>query len=201
MARLNVIGCGTGRSGTMSLAQVIGRCRGIVCTHEVRPLLPWEYDAKRYRRRLDDYLQSPDGSADVYFGYLPHLRRFFLDIADLKVLCVERARDEVVDSYMRWTGNANHWMEHDGTTWAYNWWDRCYPKFPATSKDEAIGMYWDHYYSEIRKIQAEHPSDVLIVPTESLNTDEGRHQIFDFLEIEEADRYHPIATVHHQGFK
>jgi hypothetical protein len=197
----HIIGCGTGRSGTTSLAHVIGRCRGIHCTHEDDPRLPWKHNEELYQLKIKKLFSGSDPTGDVYLGYLPYVRRFLADFDNLKVVCVERDREEVIKSYLAWTKprNLNHWIEHDGTIWQRHGWDIAYPKFQATTKEEALGMYWDHYYQGIRAIQADHPARVLIVQVESLNTEEGQDAIFDFLELPPGDRYYTARSRLNQG--
>ncbi len=196
---IKVIGCGTGRSGTLSLSRIIGRCRGMYCTHEAAPLLPWEWNEHLYRGKVALLRDSPDSVGDVYFAYLPYLRRLFDDVDGLRVVCMERDREQVIRSYVGWTRdrNVNHWMRHDGTRWNRHGWDTAYPKFDATSKEEALGMYWDFYYHEIRAIRDEHPDAVMVLPVEELNTEEGQSLLFDFLDMPAADRYYSTTTKLH----
>jgi hypothetical protein len=87
---------------------------------------------------------------------------------NVRFICLRRDVDSTVQSWMkktqirRWPSAAvgdrirsvitrqpyyessNFWMEHDGTKWMKDpVWDKCFPKFDAASKTEAIRKYCD----------------------------------------------------------
>jgi hypothetical protein len=128
---------------------------------------------------------------DVAYYYLPYLKRLIETIPGLKVVCLKRDRQEVIDSYMRQTQGWNHWYEHDGQLWAHDpFWDVTYPKYPIAHKPDAIGAYWDEYYGTIQHIADQHPGNVQLMDTETLNTRAGQDTIFDFIGISEAHRHY-----------
>ncbi len=91
----------------------------------------------------------------------------------------------------------NPWMEHDGTEWAVDpVWDKCYPKFPGPTKEEAIGQYWDYYYEEAEEISAEIGDIFRIFPTDKLNLQEHQTDILNFCGIVEAEHIYTDAHIH-----
>lgn len=184
------IGCGTGRCGTTSLAKLIDGCEDSVCTHERRPLLPWVFDEDLYHERVQWFSTSSAAIAgDVAYFYLPYLEKLIGVFPNLKVVCLERGRQEVIDSFMWKTRWQNRWHSHDGIEWIKdNVWDPTFPKYDMTDKAEAIGAYWDDYHARIKRIAGKFPASVHRMPMEELNTAQGQRKIFDFLAIPEKSR-------------
>jgi hypothetical protein len=128
---------------------------------------------------------------DVAYFYLPYITRFMKVFPDLKIICMERNRREVIDSFMWKTRWQNRWCDHDGTRWAKDEvWDKTFPKYDMTDKAAAIGAYWDEYQKRIRDLKERYPANIRIVNMGELNTGEGRAKIFDFLEVPEENRRH-----------
>jgi len=194
-----LIGCGTGRCGTVSLSRLVNSGEGAVCTHERRPLLPWVLDEDLLLERIR-YFEGSDSTlvGDVAYFHLPYLERLLEALPEARVICLERDRKEVIESFLWWTNWQNRWQDHDGIEWVKNpVWDLTYPKFDmALSKSEAIGEYWDHYHAQIRALAEGHPGRVRIFEIEALNSREGQDRIFDFLGVQEARRKHPHQNRH-----
>lgn len=203
-ARRVVIGCGTGRSGTVSLASLLDGCEGVRCTHEEPPVLPWELDERRLVERIERFLDDDAPiTGDCAFYYLPYLEALLAVFPRLRVVCLERDRDEVVASYLGKIAGRNHLMRHDGTLWRLDSiWDPAYPTYdpPAdlsrpegpADRERAValllGRYWDDYRRWIREVAARHPGAVHITDIDRLNSREGQREIFDALEIPEGAR-------------
>jgi len=184
------IGCGTGRCGTTSLARLIGGCENAVCTHERRPLLPWTFNEELFQERVRWFSNSTASViGDVAYYYLPYLERFIQEFPDVKIICLERDRQAVIDSYMWKTQWRNRWSNHNGTDWAKDQvWDATYPKYDTTDKAKAIGLYWDHYRKWIRLLAKEFPANLRTFGMDVLNTKTGQQKILDFLGIPERYR-------------
>ena len=185
-----VIGCGTGRCGTTSLAKLITGCEDAVCEHERRPLLPWVFNKELFQERVRWFATSKAAvTGDVAYYYLPYLKKLIGVFPALKIVCIERDRQAVIDSFMWKTSWQNRWRDHNGTQWAKDAvWDRTFPKYDIMDKQEAIGAYWDDYHRTIRRIAGKFPANVELVRTEELNTASGQRKIFDFLEMPEKNR-------------
>ena len=185
MSKTVFLGCGTGRCGTTSLAKLLASCEDAVCTHERRPVLPWVFDEELFQERVTYFSQSSASLVgDVSYFYLPYLEHFIHIFPQMKIVCLERDRQEVIESFMWKTGWHHHWYEHDGKDWVkYPLWDVTYPKYDIPDKAQAIGAYWDDYYQKIRLIAKKYPEKVQIFEMDILNTQQGQQRIFDFLEI------------------
>lgn len=194
-----IIGLGTGRCGTVSLATLLDAQPNVSVTHESTPLLPWTISL----RDLDDKLESlmhrnVRMAGDIAYYYLPYVEHIILRSPDVKFVCLRRAKEEVVRSYMVKTEGRNHWMVHDGNDWTLDpKWDPTYPKFNATNKESAVSAYWDTYYEEVERLVKSHPTSVQIFDIEkSLNTAEGVNELLEFVGIPQSDR---VLHVGHRG--
>jgi hypothetical protein len=202
--RIVFIGCGTGRCGTTSLAKLINGCEYAICKHELRPLLPWVFNEELFQDRVKWFSTSTAGiTGDVAYFYLPYLERLIDVLPHLKVLCIERDRQAVIDSFTWKTQWRNRWCHHDGSKWAKDTvWDKTFPKYNLPDKAEAISVYWDEYRKEIRRIAGKFPQNVDIRSIEELNTTPGQQKIFDFIGIPEKNRRYitkPRYNARHSG--
>lgn len=184
------IGCGTGRCGTTSLKRLIDGCENAVCEHERRPLLPWVFDENLFQERVRWFSNSAAAViGDVAHFYLPYLEACIHAFPHVKIICLERDRQAVIDSFMFKTQWRNPWYPHDGTDWVKDdVWDPTFPKYDITDKPKAIGAYWDDYHKKIRLVAQRFPANVRIFGIDVLNTEHGQKGIFDFLHIPDKNR-------------
>lgn len=192
-----IIGCGTGRCGTKSLAKLLDDCEGTRVTHEMKPLLPWEVDMELLLGRIAAFRKAKSPFVgDVAFYYLPYLPHLIATFPGIRIICLWRDEGKIVESYMAKTSqprNRNHWMEHDGTTWKKDpIWDPCYPKYDVQDKREAIARYVRDYYETARQLELARPHNVQIFDIENLNSKEGQTRIFDFAGISASHRRYQV---------
>lgn len=152
-----VFGLGTGRSGTVSLARLLDSQPSASITHEVRPLLPWEFDQATIDLRLEKLRKRPTRTAgDVGYYYLPYVTYIAEKIPTARFVCIRRNRADVIASQMKKTERYNLWLDHDGTDWELNEvWDKTMPSYPPMPKEEAIGRYWDEYNERTIRLSQE----------------------------------------------
>jgi len=196
-----VFGIGTGRCGTQSLAALLDAQSHASVGHEhFKAQVPWSPEGYDWVLRLLD--RWPNDIAlygDVSLYWLPQVERLLLDpsvreAADtIRIVALRRDRDATVKSYMRKTGGndgRNHWMVHNGTAYTpcHLGWDHCYPKFRASTKREAIKMYWASYYGEVDRLANRYPDQVRCFDLEALNTPEGQRSILRFVGLPDADQ-------------
>ncbi len=225
-----VFGLGSGRSGSQSLARLLGRQPGAFVTHEKNPHdMAWSGAEEAVLANLREFeralamneprfritLEEPNRdvldrmraggpvrlAGDVAFYYLPYVRTILDANPDVRFVCLRRDREATIRSYLdktykrrpfgflervglRRVKDRNHWVEHDGTRWDKDpVWDRCYPKFGAADKREALGMYWDEYYGAADRLAAELPDRFRVDPIEALNDREGQDEILEFVGV------------------
>lgn len=187
---MKIIGCGTGRSGTHSLKEIIDGCEGWTCTQEMRPLMPWDPIEKITKHRIEHF-KGEDKIGGVAFFYLPYIERFLDEFKDVKVISLKRDKDKTVASYKRNTIGKNHWIKHQGKEWKRDKYDKCYPNFDVDDslgkeqrKDQAIRKYWEEYYEYSEWLQDVYPNRVKIYTMDVLNDRSTQEDMFNFVGIE-----------------
>lgn len=182
-----VIGLGTGRCGTMSLARLLNAQDGVWCTHEylVEPAgfdgLDWRREdqvATRLKTELDNGFKVVGDVAYYHLSYV----RFWKSVGPCRFICMRRDRDEYIQSAIRKIGNHNIWMAHDGTKWNHCGLDDYFPKFPGPTREEAIGQFWDWYYMLAERMEDE---NFRIFNMTDLNTEQGVLDILEFARVPE----------------
>lgn len=232
-----VIGLGSGRSGTASLASLIDRQLGGLCFHEMNPscavfsgnpqsplntvrefraILAGGSPARLsidYSRTMSvgtyQRLQSMGEVrllGDIAYYYLNYVEDILTEVPAVRFVCIRRDREQTVASWLkksrikRWRSlwladrlkalitrtpfytEYNYWQAHDGSRWATDpVWDSCFPKFEAESKEQAIGRYWDYYYSEAERLAQRFADNFRIFDIGDLSTEEGQRNILSFI--------------------
>jgi hypothetical protein len=188
-----VIGCGPGRSGTLTLSRILNRCHDFECSHASRPLLPWRFSEEVYREKLGQ-LTAGGNRGDIHSGYLPYLSRFIHDVPDVRIVCTRRSAFEVARSFEAWIDtstvpNRNHWYEHNGVGWVSDpMYDPTYPSYDITNRFQAIVAYVNEYDATIDRLALLHPERIMVVRTAELGEESCQHAIFDFVGIPPGDR-------------
>lgn len=239
-----VIGLGTGRSGTASLAQLLNAQPDALCFHEMNPSCvrfsgtprPILNTVDEFQAILDggdpsmltvDLARPPSAKAydelckmrglriigDVAFYYLSYVEAIAARNPNVRFLCMRRDIDETVASWekksrnLRWKSkyladrlsswisrepfykSCNYWMEHDGTVWEPDpVWDKCFPKFEAASKIEAIRKYCEFYYREAEQLASVLQDRMRFVEVNRMNEPEYQAGMLNFLGIAPKDQ-------------
>lgn len=247
-----VIGLGSGRSGTASLAKLINAQHDALCFHEMNPSCVRFHGTRRpiintieeYQRILDggdsseltvDLSRSVAAVAydklctmksvkligDIAFYYLSYVEDILTVNPNVRFICLKRNKEATVRSWLkkseiqRWRSkkiadklsalvtrqpyyeSRNFWQEHDGTEWEKDLvWDKCFPKFDANNKHEAIEQYWDFYYSESEKIAQKYPEVFRLIQTESLNERQQQIALLDFIGVAQKEMVFTDAHIH-----
>jgi len=191
-----VIGMGSGRSGTKSLAKLLDEQDNAKVTHEYgEPLhwdlnqLHWQLWEDRLKKWVNTWVdidsEGPIITGDVASWYLPYIEKTVRAELKLKykvnVIVLKRDKDDVVESFDEWTGQGNRWQEKGGDWPEY---DHAFPTYPdELSKREAIGQYWEDYYETCEWLE-DVTDFVKVFDIDMLNSKEGQQEIFDFLGID-----------------
>jgi hypothetical protein len=192
-----VLGIGSGRSGSTSLAAMLASVTGSCCTHENPPLVSWtpepeevEFHLRRFRR-LAAYHPLV---ADVSHWWLNVIERFFAEFPDARVIGTFREVESCAGSFMRIKGSGrgsyNHWVPYANGIWAAARWDPAYPTYPVPqqaaldpdrAKFELITRYVQEYNDAMQALAQRFPDKVMRVHTESLDDGALQNAIFDFV--------------------
>lgn len=184
-----VIGLGTGRCGTQSLATLLDQQTAAMVSHEkAEHEIRWNGSEQAIDQFLDwavaqEQLQFV---GDVAFYYLPYVEYILARQPSVKFICLQRNCADTIASYMQKTPDRNHWIDHQGVGWQKSRWDGCYPKYTVPDKQSALTLYWYDYYFTATRLQALYPNDFRIFPMTALNSKAGQQAICGFLGMQEA---------------
>ncbi len=182
-----VLGCGTGRCGTGSLAALLNYQEDSAVSHECRPHLSWNAPWKDRCERLTTIAgRSARIVGDVSFWHIVSLSRVFEAFPEAKVICLQRDKQETVDSWLALVSyeGSNYWQDHNGLQWKHVKHDRLFPDFNhATGVRDACGMWWDWYYARAECVEKVFPSMFRVFPLKLLNDSDGVRRILSFAGI------------------
>ncbi len=191
MTRRLVLGMGTGRCGTRSLAQVLSAQPECRVTHEEWPLLPWVSDdpGALLRRRIERMLRTRAEPVvgDVASFYLPYVGEAIRIWPDLRVICLRRPREEVVRSFCAWLDRVhplptNHWAKVPAPGWHHEpVYTRMFPQYEEQDREAGIRRYWEEYYAAGEDLEREFPQQMRIFDTDAaLNSSDGQRDLLAF---------------------
>ena len=186
-----IISIGTGRCGSVSLSKFLSAQdkvsvlhEGRLDSHKIRKLIKWENDEGNLFEWLE-FLLSLDGHkfvGDTGMYYLPYIEHIIDKYPEVKIIVMERNKEEVVKSYIKKTTGRNHWFNHDGKEWEKDdKWDPCYPKYDVSSKEEALENYWEDYKNQTDNLILKFPEKIKKWTIQALNTTSGKNEILNFL--------------------
>lgn len=186
-----IISIGTGRCGSVSLSKFLSAQdnvsvlhEGRLDSHKIRKLIKWENDEDNLFEWLE-FLLSLDGHkfvGDTGMYYLPYIEQIIDKYPEVKIIVMERNKEEVVKSYIKKTTGRNHWFNHDGKEWEKDdKWDPCFPKYDVSSKEEALKNYWEDYKNQTDNLILKFPEKIKKWTIQALNTTSGKNEILNFL--------------------
>lgn len=189
-----VIGLGTGRCGTQTLAELIDAQPGGVGSHELRGArVHWEGGAAEVERVLDALQDRLNAGAtlvgEVGLYYLPYVDMIRHRFPDVRFIVLKRDREATVDSFLEKTQDkANHWAPTLRFA-RHARWNACFPTYPVTlPKRAAIGRYWDEYYAQTDAYERAEPGVFHTVRTEQLGEEATQRQMLDFMGVPKPDQ-------------
>jgi hypothetical protein len=190
-----ILGIGTGRCGTVSLSDLLNKQESSFFSHELKikikkptdynTPLSWECDEQAFDNAWNSILHyNGKYVGDVSMFWLPYLERLFNIADNLKVICLQREKQGVVNSYLKKTEGRNHWMDHDGSYWDFCSWDKSYPNFKVETKEEALNRYWDYYYQLVDELIRKYPDRIRIFQMTDLNDEKKVRSLLEFAGFE-----------------
>lgn len=187
-----LLGLGTGRSGSTSLAKLWESQDDCYSFHEHPPRLTWKENPTRWsfhKRRFDLLLDHYGFVSDVSHWWLPYIDRIMEHYQNVRIVVLQRDRDAMVESFLKIKAGRdgrfiNHWIDHDGSTWIKNAWDECYPSYDVSTMREALECYWNEYRSTVDALVKRFPSSIKVFPTERLSEPDTQRDILSFCGFE-----------------
>jgi len=204
-----IVGIGSGRCGTLSLARLLDKQPNANVTHERRPLLPWSpTDRKRLVAERIASLRTGAGGlvGDVASFYLPYVEDFIAQAPDIRIIALQRDCDEVVRSFCDWSDHGHsvptdHWSEQPAPGLYHDpVWSTIFPKYPTASREEGVRRYWHEYCRKVGELQQRYPENVRIFDMkEALNTEAGQREVLTFAGIPEAQQVLEVGVRIHRS--
>lgn len=195
-----ILGLGSGRCGTKSLATLLNLQPNTEISHEDfhshgRPFrLSYDYHEDPLALAFKVLaLRKPLFVGDVAFYWISNCLPLLNHNADVKCICLKRDKQSVIESY--WSRNDGRPMD-DNLNLGNNFkiqgvavggmllkvCSECGPNIELLKKK--TGEIWDNYYMQAEKLQQEYPN-FRIFPTEALNGEETVKDILYFAGIPE----------------
>jgi hypothetical protein len=188
-----VLGIGTGRCGSTSLAVAFQEMDNALATHETPPMIFWQPQPEQvafHLRRLEWLCRYYRVVFDASHWWLEVMPAFLERFPGGKVVGLHREMESCVNSFLKIKGaehgTVNHWAPPDDKRWAKSAWDPSYPSFvappqyddnPFMSKGTQIQWYVDSYNARLHELANRYPEKFLLIHTNSL----GEPQVSDEL--------------------
>ena len=171
-----IIGLGSGRCGTKTLSHLFDSQPDSKFTHESLPM-PWNNNPPEAQpemfRRL--FLREEKYIGDVGYYWINHVETMLSVKPDAKFICLERDRQEVIESMWDYTRGLNTHPTDD--------WFMMYPRydtFDIKDRKGAVGLMWDDYRELANRLVDKYRDSFKIFRIKILNSKEGVNSILDF---------------------
>jgi len=175
MSTPTIIGIGTARGGTQSLAHVLQE-QGLGVGHEESVSIPWVRDRPVRYGRTVKYLRRTDG--DVACWLTQAAADLMEDFPEAKILAMLRPKGETVDSLVECFG-----AQRIRAPKPFG--PMCFPTYTNCSVEEGWTRYWQDYRQEVAKLTAAYPERTLCVSVGKLSIEEEQERIAQLLGIED----------------
>ena len=187
-----VLGIGSGRTGSTTLAALLASASNSISTHENPPLVYWEPHPRQvsfHIRRIAVLLNHFSLVADAASWWINLLEPVRRAIPTVKVIALVRDTEDCVRSFDR-AVEQNPWAGPWKRTWENRRWDLIMPHYPVpadvagdprAAKQAMIRQYVTDYNALISDLQARRDCDLLIVRTEALSSPSTIERISGFI--------------------
>jgi len=182
-----ILGLGTGRCGTASLAALLDAQDGATVTHEEAPPIPWEPSGEEVGRAVR-WLKAQDGRlvgdvAHSWIGLLPH-------IAGRSVRCIGlwRPVEDTVQSFLRHM--PADYIQTDGPKGA-----KQFPTYDLPA-EEGWTRYVETYQLRLKALALN--GVVSLYPIDALNSEVGQKAILGSARVPEGEHVY-LNNCHHNA--
>lgn len=193
-----ILGMGSGRCGTCSLAAVLDAQFRVSVTHEAYNRLPWvplEWDMNLVITSMI-HAQSGYILGDCAPWYLNYTDYAIKNFQDIKMVCLKRKKESCVNSIYQVNNmlGVNHYTDAHSVHWDSERWGLdetdsrmyrvCFPKYNLPMH-EAISKYYDDYYKISAEYEKKYPDNFRVFDVDkALNTEKGQIEMLKFCNIE-----------------
>jgi hypothetical protein len=194
-----VIGIGSGRNGSTSLAEMLSTIEGSCCTHEDPPLMCWTPHPEEIRfhlKRLQRLAGYFPVVVDVAHWWLNAIPKLFSHFPDALVIGVTRDVESCARSFFKikgpGAGSCNHWVPFGNGIWSAQRWDPTYPTYavpdqaqddPDGAKFELIMRYVREYNAAVHALAVREPAKFMALKMEDLSGPAAQRALYDFIGV------------------
>jgi len=194
--RAPMVGLGTGRCGTMSLATIVNGCDKADVTFE-KYACPWYAECPKnillLVEKLDKLADAGILAGEVGGYLLPHLEIIRNAIPDLKIVWMERPIKNTVESFMRWCVGESRLRPQDKVRLGNQPQKIApLPMIDAATPEQSWQFYCEMYHRHFEMVS---PA-AWLMQMEMLNNDACLNDLFGYLDIPEEDRVLPEQRQH-----
>ncbi|MDR1382328.1 MAG: hypothetical protein LBJ67_00565 [Planctomycetaceae bacterium] len=201
-----ILGLGAGQCGLKLFADILNVQPGTKVTCEETPLLPWEQSTshlvgcEEHRISISDRLTRWRQQRQEFFigdaasSYLPYVEEAIRLVPDIRMVCLQRPKFEIVSSFCNSLNDASRRPVDNWSRRLANGWYRdplrmnIYPKYETSSREAALNMYYDEYYTKAEIFAQRFPENFLLIDTENLTRQEGVRKVLTFVGIPVSDQ-------------
>jgi hypothetical protein len=192
-----VIGIGSGRNGSTSLAEMLSTIEGVCCTHENPPLMCWTPHPEELRfhvKRLQRLAGYFSVVVDVAHWWLNAIPELFTRFPDALVIAITRNAETCARSFFRikgtGVGSCNHWVPFGNGIWSAERWDPTYPTYPVPdqawedpdgAKLQLMMRYVREYNAAVHALAMRWPAKFLVLETQDLSDPTAQRALYDFV--------------------
>ena len=176
-----VIGYGTGRCGTQSLASFLNQQEGFNVTHEKVPLGWTPFNAHR-EQSIKKFISTAEYViGDIGYYWVNHIDYMLKEYPKTKVINITRKDEEVIESF--WTYKAHvrefvSFMENE-------WFGHPYHSDRPTKDAIARMVKWYRYCE--KELKLFYPDNIYQLDTYDLNNKDKLIDLLNWLGVEEMD--------------
>lgn len=179
-----IIGCGTGRCGTVSLSKLLSNCSNSNIPHEMKPIVSYDFNRMIYERFKFNILTNFKKYVGTVAPYARNVIEYLInDFPDIKIIWITRDREKTIKSFIKATEEHNLWSNDCKHPFG-----EAVPSYNELTREEAIKKFVNEENNRAIKLENDYPNNFKIFNVEDLNTKEGQNKIFDWVGIEQEDR-------------
>lgn len=192
-----VLGIGTGRCGTQTLATFLGLQK--INTRHESLIMPWEFNqqkADNLIKHLQDAVSIDyPNVAEVNFSLLNYLEYLLEHLSDLRIIVLKRLKEDTVRSWMKNQPYVNMWTDEShksfktGDYLKHSELANSFPKYNA-EKSEALARFWDDYYKKAELLAAKYPDSIKLFNMYDLFSSEAEQEdLLSFIAVDKAKQF------------
>jgi hypothetical protein len=201
-----ILGLGAGQCGLKLLSDILSAQPGVRMTCEETPLLPWKqqqghlvgYETHkitladrfdRWRAKRREFFIG-----DVSSSYLPYVEEAIETEPDIRIICLKCSKHVLVSSFCNALNSisnrpVDNWSRHLAPGWYRDPFRmHIYPKYETSSREVALGMYYDEYYTKAEIFAQRFPENFRLIDSDGLTHQEGVREILSFTGIALSDQ-------------